>query len=644
MATSTEQSRKIADLKPPASIERLLLFLEEITRPGTQFQAEASPSFSTPGLRALEFSNTLNRGLFRTDQTGDEVRRAMGMYSLRIEEIREFTLWLRRYWLLSAETVEEEAPRTVIFEARTHTQEVVFREPVRVVVEATPPEAKPDDKGETELAEPPRTAEPKRRPRATTATPQPEPPIEAKEVIRSANRTVWTSNLAAAAYLGGVSVGMQSSPMSMISDFGPPFEPTMDAPGMPRWQEAAADPEKGPELLKQKVRSFSFWSEARSRDLRATQVKEVVQDPAAQQLMQPKWHQFAAAGMSPIGMMQHLLPKGDPVGVAPRTVIDVAGPMDLHRPTTPAPVEPPQPAHDWVQALGPSGGMVTLVAPPVTVASPEAETGGTAVSFPWATLARGMGPLDAGGFARLKEVLPEGSRLIYPALPTPGAQGVNLPLAPGMVHQLASRGYGMPLAPFQSDRLATMGVANSAFSSIAEALPGAVLPFRRPTGAVTSVLGETDGEGLKQAGAGQAARGGALDFLGVPVRLAPSLSGKPELKQEQVAQQVLSDVGGSPAVRPQQFGLMRQQLFPNFQSVTAEPDPVQWKKAAPSFGMRSDKPESILATDARVKVPTPSEAKPQLDLTTPMAATRLAPPTGQPPIGSQNFLAPQHLL
>ena len=84
----------------------------------------------------------------------------------------------------------------------------------------------------------------------------------------------------------------------------------------------------------------------------------------------------------------------------------------------------------------------------------------------------------------------------------------------------------------------------------------------------------------------------------MPVRLAPSLGGKPELADE-VA--VRGGATGSPqTVRPNDFTGLRNTLFPSFHSIHAEPDKHAWEQAAPHFGLRDGKATTLLAPDARV--------------------------------------------
>lgn len=266
-------------------------------------------------------------------------------------------------------------------------------------------------------------------------------------------------------------------------------------------------------------------------------------------------------------------------------------------------------------------GQITLIAPAMRVASPEAEAGGVAVAFDWASLAQGAGTLDAGGLARLKDALPAGAQFIYPALPAgdTGAGGVNLPLGLSLIQTILQQGYGRGDLAGQAGSAAA---GRRAGRPTATALAARIVPGKRPAGAGAGQLlgknpqsqqpqrGGPQGV-LGEAGAGQAKRGGALDFLGIPTRLAPSLAGKPELAHA-LAVRGGSGAAAAPVTRPQAFTPLLSRVFPAFQSVSAEPDRAAWRLAAPSFGLRGDTPADLLAPDARVQMPHPSAALPQI--------------------------------
>jgi hypothetical protein len=136
----------------------------------------------------------------------------------------------------------------------------------------------------------------------------------------------------------------------------------------------------------------------------------------------------------------------------------------------------------------------------------------------------------------------------------------------------------------------------------------------RPIEQAAGVLGEQKPEGpgaLKAAGAANASRGGALDFLGMPVRLAPSLSGNAETQQAAEVRKVLP-AGAAAVIRPNEFGAMKNKLFPSISTVEAEPNKAAWQKAAPSFGLRDAEPHTILSPDSRIKPPHESAPLPQM--------------------------------
>ncbi len=266
--------------------------------------------------------------------------------------------------------------------------------------------------------------------------------------------------------------------------------------------------------------------------------------------------------------------------------------------------------------IDPRLGEVTVVAPPVMVASEQAERRGAAVAFDWPVLARRAGQLDAAGLARLREILPPGAQAIYPALPKDAlpTNAVNLRLAPSLLKPLLSQAYGSDAAGIAGSAAATASAVTSAIPANAPVL-GRIVPARRPEGQTPGILGAdtpTVAGALAEAGGGQARRTQMLDFLGMPVRLAPSLGGRAELRDELAARGVSDQVAPSATVRPHVFGPLRQQLFPGLQTVHAEPDKSAWRKAAPQFGMRDSEPTTVLAPDARIKPLGAHSPRPQM--------------------------------
>lgn len=293
------------------------------------------------------------------------------------------------------------------------------------------------------------------------------------------------------------------------------------------------------------------------------------------------------------------------------SAVEQAGGQPLFRGIGPAegPVRTPIPNNPLL-------GQITLVSPPLQVASQESERAGTAVAFKVQDIAKGAGPLDAAGLAMLQKSLPPGAQAIYPALPpgSLGAQAVNMSLAPSLLNQILSQGYGpqagQMAGPMAASAAAAMPIGRGMGPMQASIVPTA----QRPTDASAGVLGGKSrgaAGSLDEAGAGNAGRHGALDFLGMPVRLAPSLSGSADVKHEAEARKVLPS-GSAAILRPNAFGPLRDKVFPAMGTVNAEPDKTAWRHAAPSFGLRDAQPHTILSPDSRIKPPHAGAPMPQM--------------------------------
>ena len=266
----------------------------------------------------------------------------------------------------------------------------------------------------------------------------------------------------------------------------------------------------------------------------------------------------------------------------------------------------------------PEMGQITLIAPPLKVASRDAEQSGIVTQFDWSALAPGAAPLDAAGLARLQQALPPGARALYPALPLASlpASAVNLKLAPSLLAPLMAQGYGADAAQ-GAGQAARSAQARQGRTPAASPLKAALVPGRTPIGRAAGLLpgrtGQAGGAGaLAEAGQGQAKRGGALDFLGLPVRLAPSLGGNAGLAHEVAARQGASAADSQHTVRPDAFAALRNTLLPQTGSVTAEPDRRAWNQAAPAFGLRGSNAATLLAPDARAQVLSASSPLPQM--------------------------------
>lgn len=265
-------------------------------------------------------------------------------------------------------------------------------------------------------------------------------------------------------------------------------------------------------------------------------------------------------------------------------------------------------------------GQITLVAPSVKVASEESEDKGSAIAFNWATLTKGLSPLNITGLAALKQALPPEAEIIYPALPIYQlpAGASNLRISSSLANQFLAQGYGVNAG--NTGDAASKLAANSLGSSVSTSLPALIVPGKRPAGNSTSLFPTTIKKSggknpVMVAGQNQAIRGGVLDFLGMPVRLAPSLSGRSELKMVQAAARAKDIIPKT--VRPSVFSTLKGTVFPSFQSIDAEPDKGAWMKAAPSFGLRDASPSIMLGQDSRVPNVTSFGSTPQTNTISP---------------------------
>lgn len=267
--------------------------------------------------------------------------------------------------------------------------------------------------------------------------------------------------------------------------------------------------------------------------------------------------------------------------------------------------------------LTPEMGQVTIIAPPIRVASEQMEQKGGAVALKPQDLFRSGKPIDAATWVELSRTLPPGSQILYPAVPQGSVEGrgVNLPLSRPLLGALLEQGYG-PGASMYSGAISSLAASSlTSAPPLNPNVPAAIVPGKRPMGEPAGLFAPTpeSPEGaLATSGGAAASRGTPLDFLGVPVRMAPSLSGRSELRQEVELQKAAAPEAKGAPLRPHQFQPLRDKLFGSTMGIEAEPDRAEWRKAAPSIGLKGDRPEEILSPRAMAKPPAPSESLPQL--------------------------------
>lgn len=266
-------------------------------------------------------------------------------------------------------------------------------------------------------------------------------------------------------------------------------------------------------------------------------------------------------------------------------------------------------------------GQMTLVAPPVRVGTGQPGAKNAGATFDWKALGKGAAPLSVDQVRQLREILPEGSQALYPALPLDslGPSAVNVPLAAETISQLMTKGYGEP------DRSWVESVASLSWPTPpSQALPGA-LEF--------DAYGSDDGPSEWAFGGGSdrrspETRGGILDFLGLPVRLAPSPELHHETRHRRVASVDLRQTAPV-TVRPNVFASFRQSALPHFTTIAASPIPHPRLAPTVQPAESASVPRTILAPSASTPA-NPSAASP-LAVGSTVAPRALSIPASQQP-------------
>lgn len=671
MAISEKRAKELAELEPPRSIERIVRFAAEL---GEKLRASGAPEEQTfapggIGARSSEFAERIaqpKRELLGGVSVGD-FRGMVRRNAITGSEIQDFARWLSRWnekrtsiesirvpdaifantavaslaapsW--EAGSVSEMARRRIVRVERP--VDIIEEEVVEVVSrkkrtrQVTREVDAPEEPGAATPWEEAR--KPRFQPKAEVrkvevevaerqaAPAQPEPSrLDPRLIARGAGRAIWTSNLGLGGFVAGsllagqthsamamgypgpagavhamslVQPGMISPPgLAPLSLGAPPTFPTpsFEAPGL------------APELMGGAVRPSvdGYYASALGS---ATGADASGQGIGMQGAVAPSFL-FGAGPDStapPPPILIARLPGGTPIYLPSGVASALRARYGL-----PPPSAAPAP-------LSPFMGQVTVAAPSMRVASPAMHARGASVAFDWQKLAGGIGEVDAGGWAQLKSTLPPGSQILYPALP-PGSLGpnsANLRLSQPLLENLLQAGYGTGAVPLAGPAVA-MAAGHAMTSPISVSLQGSIVPEMRPAGATPGILADDasaskPGGALAHAGLAQAQRGTVLDFLGMPVRLAPSLSGRPDLADELAVRSAMPE-GAAAVMKPQEFASMRTRLFPKFQSVETETDKSAWRKAGPDFGLRSDRPSTLLSPDSRVKVPSSTAPLPQIE-------------------------------
>lgn len=243
-------------------------------------------------------------------------------------------------------------------------------------------------------------------------------------------------------------------------------------------------------------------------------------------------------------------------------------------------------------------GFATLFsAEPTFAPQNEGETG-SAIEMPLESLAPQGQPLTESGMQALVAALPPGASFLYPSL-SPGSLGkgaVNVPLAAELAERLIQASSPGVHSSSTAERAARLAKAEAPGGGRSAPLAARLIPTVRPSKPMSA--GAAEGEGLDALGSGMGQRPRSLSFLGAPVRLAPSLSGRSEL-QDEVRAKTGSQLSSQPKPsKPSTFNNLRTQVLGGMPSVDIEPDQQAWAKARPSMGLASSSPLEVLSGDA----------------------------------------------
>lgn len=679
MPLSEQRAKELAELEPPKSIDRIVRFVEDLglalMGSGDEAQADAAAPESAESptqRRDVPKIHAAKRTILGA-LTAAKFRTLIQRHSVSPVEVIDFAHWLGRWNRKRTEVETIRLPEQVFIPpasplgpepgvepltpiwSRKRTRGVApaslewdetgesteaVRRPARKKASTSPvieSDFEPDieaERGSWVAASKPTVArkapaeqtEPERAPDlAEGREPAPNDP---RVAVRTASRGVWTANLG----MGGIVAGMLVSQRASLAaaSMGPgmaggPMMPGTAGPGgmlLPPPDVAVSAVPLQPTTLPPLFTHGSTGLQTLDGSLVRASSANAMVDP----------HAFDASSGVAGGVPLAVPPGGGPVigylpggGVisAPISAVAAARAQSalsggaVVRETVGGPSGYIGPARAPGAVLTPEMGQVTIIAPPIRVASEQMEQKGGEVSLKPQDLFRSGKPVDAATWAELSRTLPPGSQILYPAAPQGSVEGrgVNLQLSRPLLGALLEQGYG-PGASMYAGAISSLAASSlTSAPPINPNVPASIVPGKRPMGEPAGLFAPTPEapEGaLATSGGAAASRGTPLDFLGVPVRMAPSLSGRSELRQEVELQKGAAPEAKGAPLRPHQFQPLRDRLFGSSMGIEAEPDRAEWRKAAPSIGLKGDRPEEILSPRAMTKPPTASEPLPQL--------------------------------
>lgn len=249
-------------------------------------------------------------------------------------------------------------------------------------------------------------------------------------------------------------------------------------------------------------------------------------------------------------------------------------------------------------------GQITLVAPPLQVSSDVGQGGTVGLSFDWKDMAKGAGPVDYQTLQTVAKSLPEGSRVLYPAIHPRQLSGgaVNLKLEPRFAESLASQGYG-PQGRIDGRKSAQMAVDYEGGSPPVRLLPATLTPLiplnplnrqrRARAGFAGDVLPQ---ENFNVASEEPQRRMRFMDFFGLPIYLSPHLNTNPDLDQQVKASISTDFMPRAPLITPTTFSGIRSGMLGGFYGVEAKPDMGPWRGATPDYARAGSLLAGLLST------------------------------------------------
>ncbi len=254
------------------------------------------------------------------------------------------------------------------------------------------------------------------------------------------------------------------------------------------------------------------------------------------------------------------------------------------------------------QLADPLYGQITLIAPPMTVTPETGQGAAMGLSFDWRDMAKGAGLVDYPALVTLAKTLPEGSKVLFPAIDPRQLRGgaVNLRLDPRVTDGLVAQGYGVPgrVNSWQSARMASDWHGGTQPIRL---LPATMTPLNRPGRRNAGINPDSLPQGGTTAPAEEASRRMRfIDFLGLPIYLSPQLNTSPDLEQETRARITTEFMPRAPLVSPLAFSNLRSSLLGGFYGVEARPELGAWRQAAPNYEKAGSSISSLLSNRLRM--------------------------------------------